>query len=53
MSLHVISGEAAYAQVTTSLRVTNKDIHWPQCIRILPYTIPLVGKNITLYGMVG
>ena len=49
--IHVVSGEQAYAGISTSISVVNKDIHWPQCISIRPYTVSLIGGNITLYGM--
>jgi len=52
LQVRVISGEHAYAGISSSLLVTDKDIHWPQCTLILPYTVPLIGKNITLYGMI-
>jgi len=49
--IHVVSGVQAYTGISTSVSVVNKDIHWPQCIVIRPYTVPLLGGNITLYGM--
>ena len=49
--IQVVSGEHAYAGVHIFVNVTNKDIHWPQGQLILPYTVPLIGKNITLYGV--
>jgi len=52
LQVRVISGEHAYAGISSSLLVTDRNIHWPQCTLILPYTVPLIGKNITLYGMI-
>ena len=49
--MQVVIGEQAYAGISTTLTVINKDIHWPQCISIKPYTLSLIGGNITLYGM--
>ena len=49
--VQVVSGEQAYNGMSTTVSVINKDIHWPECISIRPYTVSLIGGNITLFGM--
>eukprot|EP00698_Gefionella_okellyi_P015981 TRINITY_DN4545_c0_g1_i1.p1 TRINITY_DN4545_c0_g1~~TRINITY_DN4545_c0_g1_i1.p1 ORF type:complete len:2281 (-),score=531.88 TRINITY_DN4545_c0_g1_i1:432-6551(-) len=44
------SGESAYASITVSVSVLNRDIHWPNAVAVVPEVVPLIGLNITIYG---